>query len=98
MSLERRRLFPTEEPPAEPGRFGCPMLTRTRLFLPPNAERPVMRCALGWALHNAADVARCVATDVVTDCWKIHPERSPVVVLAATEVNAGAVPTARAGD
>ena len=88
MSRERRRLFREEDPPAEPGRYGCPMLVRTRFHLPPNAARPVMRCALGWALHNELEVARCVATDVVTDCWKVHPERTPVVVLPVAEAGA----------
>lgn len=85
MSRERRRLFPEEEPSAEPGRYGCPMLVRTR-NLRPETDRPVMRCALGWALHNELEVARCAAVDAVTDCWKQHPERTPVVVLPAVEV------------
>ena len=88
MSRERRRLFQEEEEPAEPGRYGCPMLVRTRVFLPPDTRRPVMRCALGWALHNELEAARCAATDVVTDCWKVHPERTPVVVLPVAEVGA----------
>jgi len=102
MSRERRRLFLAEEPSAEPGRYGCPMLFRTRFHLPPDAIRPVARCALGWALHNELEVARCVATDVVTDCWKVHPERTPVVVLPTTEtqaeVEAMAMPAKVAGD
>ena len=88
MSRERRRLVPTDEPMAEPGRFGCPMLVRTRLYLPPDAACPVMRCALGWALHDAMDAARCAATDAVTDCWKEHPERTPVVALPPAEADA----------
>jgi hypothetical protein len=91
MSRERRRLFPEEEAPAEPGRYGCPMLIRSRVYLP-GATRPVMRCALGWALHNELEVARCAATDVVTDCWKVHPERTPVVVLPVAEAGTGADP------
>ena len=85
MSRERRRLFQPEEPSAEPGRYGCPMLFRTRLRLSPDLNRPVMRCALGWALHNELEAARCAATDAVTDCWKVHPERTPVVALPATD-------------
>lgn len=85
MSRERRRLFLEEEPTAEPGRYGCPMLVRTR-NLRPNTDQPVMRCALGWALHNELEVARCAAVDAVTDCWKMHPERTPVVVLPAVAV------------
>ena len=91
MSRERRRLFLEEEPTAEPGRYGCPMLVRTRFYRPGSA-RPAMRCALGWALHNELEVARCAATDAVTDCWKIHPERTPVVVLATAEAGAASDP------
>ena len=92
MSRERRRLFPAEEPTAEPGRYGCPMLFRTRLHLPPDAAKPVMRCGLGWALHNEVEVARCIATDVVTDCWKVHPERTPVVVFPVPEADTAVAP------
>ena len=92
MSRERRRLFQEEEPLAEPGRYGCPMLVRTHLYPSRQATRPVMRCALGWALHNELEVARCVATDLVTDCWKVHPERTPVVVLPVAEAGTGVEP------
>jgi len=44
-----------------------------------------MRCSLGWALHDGLEVARCQATDVLTDCWKVHPERTPVVAETATD-------------
>ena len=101
MSRERRRLFPEEEGPAEPGRYGCPMLIRSRVYLP-GVTRPVMRCALGWALHTELEVARCAATEAVTDCWKVHPERTPVVVLpvaaAGTEVEPEPAPAKVAGD
>ena len=101
MSRERRRLFLEEEPSAEPGRYGCPMLVRSR-FRPQGASRPAMRCSLGWSLHDELEVARCVATDVVPDCWKVHPERTPVVVLptadAGTETDLEPVPTKVAGD
>ncbi len=100
MSRERRWLF-EEESMAEPGRYGCPMLCRTRVTLPGMAG-PVMRCALGWALHNDMEVARCAATSVVTDCWKVHPERTPVVVIPAAETGAEAdaepAPAKVAGD
>jgi hypothetical protein len=43
-----------------------------------------MRCSLGWALHGEIEVERCLATEAVIDCWKEHPERTPVVVLAPT--------------
>ncbi len=90
MSHERRRLFFEEEPLAEPGRYGCPMLFRTRFYPSSRAAGPAMRCALGWALHNEVEVARCRATDAVTDCWKVHPERTPVIVLPGTEAEADA--------
>ncbi|HEX5497903.1 MAG TPA: hypothetical protein VFX03_01710, partial [Thermomicrobiales bacterium] len=61
--------------------FGCPMLTRTRFGWPLSDSAQVMRCSLGWALHDDVEVARCRATDVVTDCWRIHPERTPVVAV-----------------
>ena len=87
MSRERRRLFPVEESEAEPGRYGCPMLSRTRFSLSPDAA-PMMRCSFGWALHGEQDVGRCMATDSVLDCWKVHPERTPVVALATANAEA----------
>jgi hypothetical protein len=86
MSRERRRgLFMDEETTVEPGRYGCPMLIQSRQIIPTAATRPIMRCALGWALHNEVEVARCAATEAMTDCWKIHPERTPVVVLSTVD-------------
>lgn len=83
MSRERRPLFQEEEPEAAPGRYGCPMLVRAHYARQPG-DLPVMRCSLGWALHDEPEVARCRATDVLTDCWKVHPERTPVVAHSAT--------------
>lgn len=94
MSRERRRLVPEDESAAEPGRFGCPMLVRTRLHLPPDAAYPVMRCSLGWALHDASEAARCAATPAVTECWKVHPERAPVVALPLPPAEADAAEVA----
>ena len=82
MSRERRGLFLEEEPSAEPGRYGCPMLTRGHRSHPIEPHRPLMRCSIGWAIHGDEDVQRCLATEAVTDCWKVHPERMPIVVLA----------------
>lgn len=79
MSRERRPLFQAEEPEAEPGRYGCPMLARTRRY---DATHPVnagWRCSLGWAIHGEMDAACCMATESVTDCWKVHPERKPII-------------------
>lgn len=85
MSRERRRLFLEEETAAEPGRYGCPMLVRARIGSLPGVASPTMRCSLGWALHDGLEAARCAATEEVTDCWKAHPERAPVVVLRTGE-------------
>jgi len=101
MSRERRRLFQEEESPAEPGRFGCPMLVRT--YAAGAGRRfPPMRCCLGWALHDDLDAARCRATDVVTDCWQEHPERTPMVALPGADPGVAAetlpAPAKVAGD
>jgi hypothetical protein len=87
MSRERRRFLydAAEEPTAEPGRYGCPMLTRLRTTLVANGNRPAWRCSLGWAVSSELDVARCAATEAVIDCWKVHPERTPVTVLPVAE-------------
>lgn len=81
MSRERRRLFDEEDESAEPGHFGCSMLGRAGVNRDPGHRARTMRCSLGWALHNDLEVARCCATELLTDCWKMHPERTPVVVL-----------------
>ena len=81
MSRERRRLFQEEESPAEPGRFGCPMLTRAHRAHPVQHGRIMHRCNLGWAIDDDAAVERCRATEAVADCWKEHPERAPLVVF-----------------
>jgi hypothetical protein len=79
MSRERRRLLTDEEQTAEPGRFGCPMLVRAHCGPLRGATEPVYRCSLGWALHGEDDAMRCRLTDVILDCWKVHPERFPAV-------------------
>lgn len=81
MSRERRRPFLEEEPPAEPGRYGCPLLTRAHCSHPVFPGRPFMRCSAGWAIHDDVDAQKCLATESVADCWKVHPERMPLVVL-----------------
>ncbi|MGH2535469.1 MAG: hypothetical protein ACRDJW_24685 [Thermomicrobiales bacterium] len=87
MSRERRRLLhdAAEESSAEPGRYGCPMLSRLHATLMADANRPVYRCSLGWALTSELDVTCCAATEAVIDCWKVHPERTPVTVLPVAE-------------
>ncbi len=76
-----RSLFLAEEQTAEAGHYGCPMLKRTRFYPSKDSSQPAMRCNLGWAVHNEVEMARCMATDVLNDCWKVHPERTPVVTL-----------------
>jgi len=84
MSRERRRLFLEEEQTAEPGRFGCPMLVRAHCGPLRGTTEPVYRCSLAWALHGEDDVMRCRATHIVTDCWKVHPERLLAVAEAVS--------------
>ena len=79
MSRERRGLFVIEEPSAEPGTYGCPMLVRGRQTDPTNATRPFWRCSLGWSVHGETEAAYCQATESVDDCWKSHPERTPIL-------------------
>jgi len=33
-----------------------------------------MRCALGWALHDETEIARCAVTGSVAECWKADPD------------------------
>lgn len=81
MSREPRRLFQEEESPAEPGRYGCPMLTRGHRSNLEDPRLPAVRCSNGWAVHGDVEIQRCLATEAVMDCWKVHPERMPVVGL-----------------
>jgi len=86
-----QHLFLESEDGSEEGRYGCPMLIRTRLMLgsPP---RLVMRCHLGWALRTDEHTARCLDTEDQNDCWQLHPERIPAVAVAAgssSEASAG---------
>lgn len=55
--------------------FGCPMLTRTRLSLPSSGNLPSPRCSLGWALHAEDEVALCLRTPHLLDCWKLDGRR-----------------------
>ncbi len=88
MSRERRRLFDEEDESADPGHFGCTMLGGGQVRGDQGRRPRTMRCALGWALHNDLEVARCCATESLTDCWKTHPERTPVVVVPGMERDA----------
>lgn len=57
--------------------LGCPMLTRTRLALHASHGLRAGRCSLGWALHDEDEIALCLHTPNLLDCWKVHPERIP---------------------
>lgn len=91
MSRERRRLL-EEESPAEPGRYGCPMLVRSTFDPRAGVTIPTRRCSLGWAIHDEVDAARCRATESANDCWQLHPERTPVVALPVAEAAMAAEP------
>ncbi len=60
-------------------RLGCPMLSRTRMTLPVFGNHQAPRCALGWALHTEEEVAFCLLTEDLTQCWQAHPERIPAL-------------------
>ena len=92
MSRDRRGLFVIEEPVEDPGLFGCPMLARCRSN-PVVPDAPAWRCNIGWAIHGSEDAAFCQATESVADCWKVHPERLPIVEIGTvtrTEAKAAA--------
>ena len=61
------------------------MLVRAAATNPVHPERTLMRCQLGWSIRDELDRARCRAVNAVPDCWRAHPERTPLVVLAANE-------------
>jgi hypothetical protein len=60
---------------------GCPMLIRAAAPHPTISGAILMRCALGWSIHDEIDCARCAGTTLVQDCWRVHPERTPVVAM-----------------
>ena len=77
MSRDERGLFHLEEPSAESGTYGCPMLVRGRGTISMNNGGAFWRCSLGWAIRGEDDAACCQATGSVDDCWKVHPDRKP---------------------
>ena len=77
---------------------GCPMLTRSAAPHPVHADGILMRCALGWSIHDQLDCARCAATTAVQDCWRVHPERTPVVSLPASADHLDPAPKRHAAD
>ena len=68
-------------------RFGCPMLTRTRLGMPFAQGQRVPRCSMGWGLHNEEEASFCMRTPDLRDCWQEHPERE-AALRANEEENA----------
>lgn len=77
---------------------GCPMLIRAAAPHPTISGVVLMRCALGWSIHDDLDCARCAATTAVRDCWRVHPERTPVVALPGAGETTGIVPGNHAAD
>ena len=75
------RVHPDNEDLGEPGRFGCPMLAPVHWERAVEARVSTRRCLVGWSLGDELAVARCRATHAVMDCWKAHPERTPLVAL-----------------
>ena len=77
---------------------GCPMLIRASAPHPTIPGAILMRCALGWSLHDALDCGRCAETSAVVDCWQVHPELTPVVELPDSAETIEAVPAPHAAD
>ena len=71
----------TDEVASETVKPGCPMLIRSAASHPVREGAILMRCALGWSLHDELDYARCAGITAVQDCWQVHPERTPAVAL-----------------
>lgn len=63
----------------EPIEAGCPMLIHAAASNPVDSSRAFMRCALGWSVFSALSQARCSATHLVENCWREHPEKTPIV-------------------
>jgi hypothetical protein len=50
--------------------IGCSMLSRIRMRPRQAGAMRVMRCSLGYALTTDDDVARCLAVEGPSACWK----------------------------
>ncbi len=74
-------VYTENEEVGEPGKFGCPMLAPVHWERAAETRVPTSRCLIGWSIGDELAVARCRATHAVMDCWKAHPERTPVVAL-----------------
>jgi hypothetical protein len=73
MGRPQRPASRQEEDAAEAVRFGCPMLYRARTISATGL--PAWRCHLGWAIHDEEELARCLETESVEECWRMHLER-----------------------
>lgn len=51
-------------------RIGCSMLSRIRMRPRNPGAMSLMRCSLGYALQTDDDVARCLAVEGPSTCWK----------------------------
>ena len=80
MMNRAQRVPQNDEEATEPGLFGCPMLTHLQWERAAETHVPTSRCLIGWSLTDDLAIARCRATHAVVDCWKAHPERTPIVV------------------
>lgn len=63
---------------AAPGLFGCPMLVRGHAEFG-IGHGPIIRCSLGWAIHNRQEVERCLGIESLLQCWKAEQDRGAVV-------------------
>jgi hypothetical protein len=70
---ERKRPLGDDSDTSEP-RFGCPMLTRTRLGIPFRGGQHVPRCSMGWTVHNEDEAWLCMHVPTRNECWKEHPD------------------------
>jgi hypothetical protein len=68
---------------AESGGLGCPMLVRGHASVA-RGTRPLVRCSLGWAIRGEHELARCVATESCTKCWKAQEDHGALHEAAFT--------------
>jgi hypothetical protein len=73
MGLIRAGSSRDSEPEADSIQFGCSMLSRIRLQPRRSGSLAVIRCSLGYALHGDEDVAKCLAVEGPSSCWKAIP-------------------------
>lgn len=71
----------TDEYVTEQIKAGCPMLIHASSPHPIIPGAKFMRCTLGWSVYSELSQARCAATNAVENCWRVHPERTPITIL-----------------